>query len=130
MPRTPDTAGTAGTTPGTPGTDRRRLRAFVVDALNDRGAERVVPGNLGTTTGRLAGRTVAVTVTERADEYVALDLPEHRSPDAPAPGWRPRFHVLVVVDGVTRAAVASTDNTIGALACALDDALANALNSV
>lgn len=107
-----------------PSIDRRRLRSFVCDVLTERGAERVVPGNLGTTTARLAGRMVAVTVTERADEYVSLDLPEHRAPDAPAPGWRSRFHVVVVVDGVTHATVASNDNTVGALACALDDALA------
>lgn len=104
-------------------TDPRRLRAAVVDALHDRNAERVMPGNLGTTTARLAGRAVAVTVTERADEYVALDLPEHRSPDAPAPGWRSRFHVVVTLDGQLHTTVTSTDNTVGALACALDDAL-------
>lgn len=106
-------------------TDPRRLRAAVVDALHDRDAEHVMPGNLGTTTARLHGRVVAVTVTERADEYVSLDLPEHRSPDAPAPGWRPRFHVVVTLDGQLHATVASNDNTVGALACALDDALAS-----
>lgn len=105
-------------------TNPRRLRAAVVDALHDRNAENVTPGNLGTTTARLAGRAVAVTVTERADEYVSLDLPEHRAPDAPAPGWRSRFHVVVTVDGQLHATVASNDNTVGALACALDDALA------
>lgn len=102
-------------------TNPRRLRAAVVDALHDRDAEHVTPGNLGTTTARLAGRVVAVTVTERADEYVALDL--HRDPEAPAPGWRPRFHVVVTLDGQLHATVSSDDNTVGALACALDDAL-------
>ena len=42
----------------------------------------------------------------------------------PAPGWKPRFHVAVTVDGVDSVTVTSTDNSVGALACAIDDALA------
>ena len=100
-----------------------RVKAAVVDALDDRGAASIIPGNLAVT-ARLAGRSVAVTVAERRDEYVSLDLPAHRDPAGPAPGWKPRFHVAVAVDGVDSVTVTSTDNTVGALACAIDDALA------
>jgi len=102
-------------------TDPRRLRALVVDALDDAGATGITPGNLGTTTARIAGRVVAVTVTERADEYVALDL--HPAPDAPAPGWRRRFHVVVTVDGALHATVVSDTDDVGALTCAVVDAV-------
>ena len=102
-------------------TDPRRIRSLVVDTLDDAGATSITPGNLGTTTARLAGRVVAVTVTERADEYVSRDL--HPAPDAPAPGWRRRFHVTVTVDGIDSVTVTSTDNTVGALACAIADVL-------
>jgi hypothetical protein len=102
-------------------TDPRRLRALVVDALDDVGASQITPG-LGTTTARVAGRTVAVTVIERADEYVALDL--HPAPDAPAPGWRRRFHVTVTVDGALHATVVSDTDDVGALTCAVVDAVA------
>ena len=98
-----------------------RVRAAVVDALADRGAASIIPGNLAVT-ARLAGRAVAVAVAERRDEYVSLDLPAHRDPAGRRPGWKPRFHVAV--DGVDRCTVTSTDNTVGALACAIDDALA------
>jgi hypothetical protein len=102
-------------------TDPRRLRSLVVDALDDAGATGITPGNLGTTTARLAGRVVAVTVTERADEYVSLAL--HPAPDAPAPGWRRRFHVIVTVDGALHATVVSDTNDVGALTCAVVDAV-------
>lgn len=98
-----------------------RIKAAIVDALDDRGAEHVIPGNLAVT-ARLAGRSVAVTVAERRDEYVSLDLPAHRDPKAPAPGWKPRFHVTVAVDGQPHATITTDDNTVGALACAIDDA--------
>ena len=102
-------------------TDPRRLRSLVVDALDAVGAGTITPGNLGTTTARLAGRVVAVTVTERADEYVALDL--HPAPDAPAPGWRRRLHVTVTVDGALHATVVSDTDDVGAVVCAVDDAV-------
>lgn len=102
-------------------TDPRRLRSLVVDALDDAGATGITPGNLGTTTARFAGRVVAVTVTERADEYVSRDL--HPAPDAPAPGWRRRFHVTVTVDGALHATVVSDTNDVGALTCAVVDAV-------
>jgi hypothetical protein len=101
-------------------TDPRRIRSLVVDTLDDAGATGITPGDRAVT-ARLAGRVVAVTVTERADEYVSRDL--HPEPDAPAPGWRRRFHVTVTVDGVDSVTVTSTDNTVGALACAIADVL-------
>jgi len=108
-------------------TDPRRLRALVVDALADVGATGITPGNLGTTTARLAGRVVAVTVIERADEYVARDL--HPEPDAPAPGWRRRFTVTVTVDGALHTTVRSDTDSVDALTCAVVDAV-ETLNAI